>query len=257
MPWHQNWLVDIDYNRVDLVKEGANSQAHIKLFKSKGENGMDIKDILAKMKPEHAAAINQVIKAKDDEIANMADDKKKLEDEVDTLKKASEEDTPAEQTEEEILKSVKDPAVKQLLETQIAKAKAAEEAVRIAKAKELETEAIAKAKEVPNLGAEEVKLAEVYKKLKDVDAELCEDVFGIFKAASAMVAEGGVLSEVGKSATGEEQTGGGSEEAAWSKIEQAATEVAKSRGLSQTMAISAVIKERPELYNEYIKAQVR
>lgn len=255
MPWHKTWLVDIDYDRVDLVKEGANSMAKIKLFKSKGDLTMnpELQALIAKMKPEHQAQLNLILKAKDDEIA---DAKKEAEDAKEELEKVKSQSTApnAETPEEEILKTVKDPAVKALLETQIAKTKAAEAVAKSLKAAEEEKEAIAKAKEVPNLGAEETKLAEVYKKLKTVDENLCNDVFGIFKAASAMVAQGGVLEEIGKTAA-DAGTLATSEEEAWNKIEKAAEEIAKSNNLSKAASISKAISENPELYQAYLKAQ--
>jgi hypothetical protein len=258
MPWHKNQLLEPEYTRVDLVKEGANSKAHIKLFKSKGGgNPMTFEEILKSLKPEHADVIQKALdaekkKADDAEAAKKVaeDDAKAAKDEVEKSKAPAAGDSP-----EEILKSVKDPAVKALLETQIAKAKIAEEEVRKARETQLNSEAIAKAKEVPNVGAEEAVLADVYKKLKNVDSQLCEDVFGIFKAASAMVAEGGVLTEVGKSAGTQANEGNTSEAAAWDKIEKKAQEVAVAKGIKQAAAITEVIKAHPELYDAYIKAQ--
>lgn len=253
MPWHQNYLVNIDYNRVDLVKEGANSKAHIKLFKSKGGNTMNFDELLTKLQPEHAQIITDVIKSKDDAIADIQG---KLDAEIEKSKNVPAAPV-AGQSEEEILKSVKDPAVKALLETQIAKAKAAEDLVRKAREEKLDAEAIAKAKEVPGIGAEEAKMAEVYKKLKTVDATLCEDVFGIFKSASALVNQSGAFQEIGKSAgEGASTTVGASDEAtAWDAIEKAAEPIAKSKGINLANAVSEVIKTRPELYEAYLKAQ--
>lgn len=248
MPWHKNYLIQPDYSRVDLVKEGANSQAQIKLFKSKGDLPMDqLKDIVAKMKPEHQAQINLVLKQKDDTIAALEEEVKKA--------KAEPVAPVAGQTEEEILKSVKDPAVKALLETQIAKAKAAEEVAKQLKDEQDAKEAIAKAKEVPNIGAEENQLAEVYKKLQKVDKTLCDDVFGIFKAASALVNEGGVLKEIGKSA-GTNTDPAGNTEDAWAQIEKAAEKIAKESNISQASAIAKACKENPELYKQYLDAQM-
>jgi colicin import membrane protein len=251
MPWHKTKLINPEYTRVDLVKEGANSQAHIKLFKSKGGESMELKDILAKMKPEHAAVIQKAIDEAEAEAKKAEAAKKAAEDAVEKMKSEPKEPA-AGASQEEILKTVKDPAVKALLETQIAKAKAAEDEVKKARELQLSNEAVTKAKEVPNIGADEATVMEVYKKLKAVDSDLCENVFGIFKSASAMIAEGGVLSEIGKS-TGTEVAG--DENAAWDKIEKKAEEVAKSSNITQAAAISKVIQDNPELYSEYLKAQ--
>lgn len=253
MPWHKNWLKNIEYDRVDLVKEGANSQAHIKLFKSRGGEVMNFEDIMKSLKPEHAQIVSDVIKSKEDEVSKAEVAKKAAEDALEELKKNAPQPT-ANQSEEEILKSVKDPAVRSLLEAQISKTKAAEAQVKKALDEKLSNEAISKAKEVPNLGAEEQTLADVYKKLKNVDAELCDNVFGIFKAASALVNEGGALSEIGKSA-GTDTVATGSEEEAWDKIEKKAEEIAKARDIKKNAAISVAISEHPELYNAYLKAQ--
>lgn len=255
MPWHQNFLLEPDYNRVDLVKEGANSQAKIKLFKSKGGTGMNPEEILKGLKPEHQAVMAEFIKSKDDAVADIQkalDNEKALRVKAEDIAKSA----PApDASPEEILKSVKDPAVKALLETQIAKAKVAEEEVRKSRELALESEAIAKAKEVPNLGADEATLTDVYKKIKAVDAETAENVFGIFKAASALVNAGGAFQEVGKSAPGEATTGAGAEDAAWDKIQAKASEIAKAENINNAQAISKTISEYPELYNEYLKAQ--
>src|SRR5690606_2471662 len=118
-------LIDPDYNRVDLVKEGANSKTHIKLFKSRGGNVMTLQEIIAKMTPEHAKVVTDAF----DAIQKTADDAAKELEKVTKAKEAAEtalqeaEVAKAaanpETAEEEIVKSVKDPAVRALLETQI------------------------------------------------------------------------------------------------------------------------------------------
>lgn len=238
-PWHKTQMIDIEYDRVDLVGEGANSQAFIKLFKSKkGGNTMDLEQILKAMKPEHAEVVRKALEAKEQE----GIEKGKKDNEV----------PAAGSTEEDILKSVKDPAVKALLETQIAKTKAAESVAKALREEQDGKEAISKAKEVPNIGAEEAKLAEVYKKLKSVDSTLCDDVFGIFKAASALVNEGGAFTEVGK---GSEGYTGADEATVWAKIEAVADGISKSKNISKSSAISEAIQSNPTLYSEYLKAQ--
>ena len=249
MPWHQTWLTDIEYDRVDLVKEGANSKAHIRLLKSKkGGTTMNFEEILKGMKPEHKTVIEEFIaKQKQDTEAKLQEAQQEIE-----KLKGEKEPAPG-ASEEEILKSIKDPAVRKLMETQIAKTKAAEEEVRKSREAESQREAIAKAKEVPNLGAEESQLAEVYKKLKHVDDQLAEDVFGIFKAANALIADGGAFTEVGKSAGAGE--GGLSEGDAWAAIEAKAEEITKSTKMSHADAVTKVIKENPAMYAAYVKAQ--
>lgn len=254
MPWHVNQLLNPEYTRVDLVKEGANSQAHIKLFKSKGGGLMNIQELLSKMKPEHASIVTEAIeKAKTDaqadvatQIADLEKAKKDAEDAL-IIQKGKTEGT----TEEDILKSVQDPAVRTFLEKQMAKTAAAEAAIRKAKEEQLEAEAIAKAKEVPAVGATTEQIADIYKGLAD-KPEIRETVFGIFKAASAMSAESTAFQEVGKSAASADNAT--SADAAWDQIEKAA-KVFEGQGLTAAQAVTKAINENPELYSAYIANQ--
>lgn len=251
MPWHKTWLVDLEYNRVDLVKEGANSQAHIKLFKSRGGSTMDLEKLLASLKPEHAEIVKTALKEAEDKVAQAEQVAKEA---TDKLKEAEEKAAPEGNTEEEILKSVKDPAVRALLETQIAKTRAAEEEVRKAREAEVNREAISKAKEVPGVGADEETLAGIYKKLKNIDADLCEQVFGVFKSASALINDAGAFTTTGKDAPGA-QYSAADEEAAWGAIEKAADAIVAKEGISKSAAVTKAIKENPALYEQYLKAQ--
>lgn len=252
MPWHKTELIDPEYTRVDLVKEGANSQAHIKLFKSRGGIGMNPEEILAKLDPSHRTVLEKALKDAKDAEAVAKDAADKAQKELQDLKDSQNINKSADP--EEILKSVKDPAVRALLETQIAKTKIAEDEVRKAREAALETEAIAKAAEVPAIGAEQEGLVKLYKTLKLMNADVCEEVFGIFKAASALATSGKAFSEVGK--VGAAADTAVNEEAAWNAIEKAADEIKKSSPeLSQAVAIKKAINENPELYNEYLKAQ--
>lgn len=58
-------ITDLTIDRVDLVEEGANSAAFIRLYKSRGEK-MSYESILKSLKPEHAEVIKaEVAKAKE------------------------------------------------------------------------------------------------------------------------------------------------------------------------------------------------
>lgn len=57
----KTFLVDLSLDRVDLVKEGANSKAHIKLLKRKELQTMNFEEIMKTLKPEHAAVITKAI----------------------------------------------------------------------------------------------------------------------------------------------------------------------------------------------------
>lgn len=256
MPWHKSWLVDIEYDRVDLVKEGANSKAHIRLIKSKkGGDEMKFEEIIAKLKPEHAEVIQNVIKEKEESFAELQKQLEEATAEIEKLKEgAAAQNESASDNPEEILKSVKDPAIRSLLETQIAKAKAAEAEVRKVREAQLQAEAIAKAKDVEGLGTETDKLVEVYKKLTDTNESLRDEVFGILKAASEVVKQSKAFDEFGASGAGSE-TVVTTEQEAWNLIEKAADEIAKSKNITKSKAISEAIAQNPELYDQYLKAQ--
>lgn len=258
MPWHQNWLIDPDYNRVDLVKEGANSQAFIALIKSKGgKTAMKFEEILKSLNPEHAAIIQKAVNDAAEETKEAKQMAKLAQDEASEAKgevakmKAALPPAPG-TSEEDILKTVKDPAVKALLESSIAKTKLAEANSLRLMNEQSDKESIVKAKELPKVGADEAKLAEVYKKLKIADPALCEDVFGIFKAANALITDGAVFKEMGSGKGGEGST---TAEAAWSAIEAAGTLIAKSANVSQQVGVQKAMEANPELYAAYLRAQ--
>lgn len=252
MPWHQNWLVDMELNRVDLVKEGANSLAFIRLIKSKGGKSMPtFEEIVKALKPEHQTVVNEYVQGLQAEVQKARAEAQAAQEAFAKAKNA-EGPAPGASTEE-ILKSIQDPAVRTLLEQQIAKAKIAEEELRKAREAQLEQEAIAKAKEVSHIGAAEDDLKELYKSLKSVDVELCDKVFGILKSASAVARDGDVFKEIGKSAG--DGGSSASEDQAWNKIEQAADVIVKEKNISKAAAIREVINSNPALYDEYLRSQ--
>lgn len=249
-------IMKLDVNRVDLVDEGANSAAFIKMYKRRETNdSMELKDILSKMKPEHAAIVSaEIEKAKKEIPAETATalqtnetDLAKAKDELEVAKKAC---TDAENklkdmekedktNTEDVMKSL-DPAVKALFDKMQA---TADEAVNKAKALEesnLTTVAIAKAKELSFIPVEEEKLVTI---MKSASPEVIE----VLKAANKCIGEGGLFTEVGK-ARGNSANGD-----AWDKIEKKADELSKSEQISKQKAISQVIKENPDLYREYLK----
>lgn len=254
MPWHVTELLNADYNRVDLVKEGANSQAQIMLFKSKGGISMNFEDVLKGLKPDHAAVItahiDSITKTKDDAYSVLEKAKK---DSDEALEAANIEKAASEKSEEEIIKGIKDPAVRALMEQQVRKTKAAEAEVIKTREATVNAEAIAKSKELAGIGSDEETLTGVYKSLTTLDVTVRDNVFGVLKAAQAVIAEGGLTTEIGKSAPGAGTLQ--SETDAWGAIETAATEIAKTRSIAQAAAITAVINEQPALYDAYMKAQ--
>lgn len=275
-----NLVIDLDINRVDFVDEGANSASFIELYKRKEKStNMDVKEILSKMKPEHASVIESAInkakedlatvtaerdtaqqelaKAKEDlgaantELANKAS-------EIETLKakgctKKYNEETCKECDKRESCKKAASgtgfdeeetmksmpEAARELFAKMKAQKEAAEEELRKSKDAEQQAEAVAKAAQLKALPVESEKLVQV---IKGCSSELM-DVLSTINAAI----EGTVLGEFGKSNT---NTSGAD---AWSKIEAKAEEVAKRDGVTKQKAVSIAIKENPDLYKEYLQ----
>ena len=242
-----NLLIDLVVDRVDLVDEGANSAAFIKLYKRKEmETGMDFNEIISKLKPEHAEVIQaELAKAKaevPEEIAKeLSDTKVELETLKVELEKFKEEakkskEPVQEENFEEVLKNL-DPAVQKVFKSLQAQKEAAEQIAKQLQEQKEEEEAIAKARALKALPVEEEKLVQVVKGVSD-------DVYEILKSAAKALEESILFEEIGKSDTGTID--------AWSKIEKKAEEIAKRDGITVEKAISVVINENPELYKEYL-----
>ena len=244
-----NLLMDLVVDRVDLVDEGANSAAFIKLYKRKERDAtMDFNEIIAKLKPEHAEVIQEEIaKAKaevPEEIAKeLSDTKEKLETTESELTKMKEDvnkaKEPAEEENfEEVIKSL-DPAVQKVFKSLQTQKEAAEQIAKQLSEQKEEEEAIAKAKSLKALPVEEEKLVQVVKGISD-------DVYEILKSAAKVLEESDIFEEVGKG------KGDAGSIDAWSRIEKKAREVAKRDGITIEKAIGVVINENPELYKEYL-----
>ena len=242
-----NLLIDLVVDRVDLVDEGANSAAFIKLYKRKEmETGMDFSEIISKLKPEHAEVIQaELAKAKaevPEEIAKeLSDTKKALEESKAELEKFKEEvkkskEPTQEENFEEVLKNL-DPAVQKVFKSLQAQKEAAEQIAKQLQEQKEEEEAIAKARALKVLPVEEEKLVQVVKGVSD-------DVYEILKSVAKVLEESDIFEEIGKSNAGTTD--------AWSRIEKKAEEIAKRDGITLEKAISVVINENPELYREYL-----
>jgi hypothetical protein len=266
-----NLILELEVNRVDLVDEGANSAAFIKLYKRKeSTNHMELEAIIASMKPEHAEVIKAAIakakgevpqetvteltKAKADLATVSADLTVKTEELAkacnslkETTEKAKELQAKVDGMEtnkpdkmEEVMKGL-DPAVQEIFKSLRSQKEAAETLVKEMNNQKITDAAIAKAKELKSLPVEETKLVEVVKSIPD-------EVFEILKAANAAIEAGGQFTEVGKS------KGGQGSIDAWTKIEKKADEIAKEdTKLTKQQAIAKAIKDNPDLYREYLK----
>lgn len=271
-------LDDLVVDRVDLVDEGANSAAFIEFFKRKEKSTpMEFSEILSKLKPEHAEVVQQYVESlngdlekartdletanntiveKDNAIAEANDALAKANDELDTIKANSDvclcknatyEDgvctvcgKPAKSTsfdETEVLKSMPEPMRAEFLKMREQK-EAAEEQVRKAREEKIEAEAIAKANTLKSLPVEQDVLVSI---LKNCD----QSVIDVLTSAAAAI-DSAVLNEVGKSGQGHAELD------AWDKIEAEAEKVVERDNVTKQKAIATVIKEKPELYNEYI-----
>lgn len=240
-----NILFDLEVDRVDLVDEGANSAAHIKLYKRKEHDPMNLKEILAKMKPEHVDVINAEIAksttASEDVKAELIKAKEELAKAKEDLAKANE-PAASDVSQEDVIKSLS-PEVQAVFKSLNAQKEVAETIVKQLNDEKIEKDAIAKAKELKAIPVEESKLVEV---VKTASPEL----FEVLKAASkAIGAE--VLGEVGKSASNTDFSST-SKNDNWAKIEKMADALV-TKDITKAKAITMVVKQNPELYNGYVK----
>ncbi len=260
-------LTDLIINRVDLVDEGANSEAYIELFKRK-ESKMGLQEILAALQPEQAEVVKSAIAALEqekgiaeattkvvtEELAKSKVDLQKVEADLEIAKKASKKcecNGEADETgtckvcglakaamdEAEVMKSLPE-AIRKSFATLKLQKEAAEAEISKAKDAECTAVAIAKAASLKALPVEVTKLVEV---LKSAPADLI-DMLTTINAAI----ESTVLDEVGKAKSAD-----GAD--AWANIEKKAVDVATRDKVTKQRAIATVIHENPELYKEYLK----
>lgn len=278
-------LEDLVIDRVDLCDEGANSEAFIELFKRKEQSSMDVKEVLSKMKPEHAKIIQDAfdasatsLKEAQDSVASITKERDDAKTELETTQKTLEETKKALEDMQEAnkphpedcdcpeCKAKREAAEKDKAssgnasfdqtETFKSMPKEVQDYLNTLKVqKETAEEELRKSKEAA-VEAEAVAKAE---SLKAIPVEK-EKLVGILKTATPELIElltvmntaieGTVLGEVGKSASGSSDTGAAD---AWGKIDAKATELAKSKNITKAKAVSEVIKENPELYREYLE----
>lgn len=243
-----NMMTDLVIDRVDLVEEGCNSAAFIRLYKSRGEK-MSYESILKSLKPEHAEVIeaemakakealdtaNQTITEKSAEIEDLAKKLEEAENKEDETAKATSFD------ETEVIKAMPEQA-QQLFAKMRAQKEAAEEELRKSKEAEAEADAINKANALKSLPVEQSALVAFIKENPNT--------FDMLSSIAAAI-DGAVFNEVGKSREGEqfENTADG----AWGEIEKEAKAIAEAENMTQQAAIAAVIKRKPELYQKYLE----
>jgi hypothetical protein len=281
-----NIILDLEVDRVDLVDEGANSEAFIKLYKRKETSAdMDFNEILEKMKPEHAQivkdelaktkteATSEVEKAKteittelekaktdlataNEEIAKMKADAEALTVELEKAKNCSECGKAKGTTEtckacgehNKMMKSADVDEVMKSLDPSV------QEVFKSLKAQKEAAEEVVKQINAKRVEEEAIAKAKDLKAIPVEEAKLVSlmkgitpEVYEVLKAANAAIENSGLLDTVGKA------KGGDNNQDAWAKIEKKAEEyLTADTKLTKQMAIAKAVKENPDLYKEYL-----
>lgn len=260
MPDGLDLVLDLVVDRVDLVDEGANSEAHIQLFKRKEkETNMDFEQILKSMDPAQAEVIKaEVAKAKAEVPAETAAELEKVKqdvakaeekyqsafDEAEAMKsKVKELQKPDELSFEEVLKSM--PAdvqtvMKRLNDQKVAAEKMASELAE----KALQEEAVAKADSLKALPVEKEALVKI---LKEATPEVVE----VLKAANKAIEETVPFTEVGKDKK-DTAVSTADAEHAWEQIEKKAEAISAEQKVTKQKAISIAVEQNPDLYRKYL-----
>ncbi len=167
---------------------------------------------------------------------------------------AKEEEAPAvEASEDEILKSAPEAVIKMVeaaraeKATAVAKAAAAEEALRKERDERADAESVEKARATYGaLAIDAEKVGPALRKLSLIDSELAKSIETALTVASGQMESANIFAEIGKAKSGTAGT-------AWEQIEA----VAKAKfegGNSATFetAMAEALAENPALYNEYL-----
>lgn len=279
-------LEDLVIDRVDLCDEGANSEAFIELFKRKEQSSMDVKEVLSKMKPEHAKLIQDamdasaaslkeaqdsvaaITKERDDVMTKLDATKRLLADANKALDDMKEEHKPhpdgcdcpeCKAKREAAAKDSKGSGNASFDQTETFKSMPKEVQDYLATLKTQKEAAESELRKSKEAAAEAEAVAKA-ESLKAIPVEK-EKLVGILKTATPELIElltvvntaieGTVLGEVGKSA--QNSIGSADANDAWSKIDAKAVELTKSKGITKAKAVSEVIRENPDLYREYLK----
>lgn len=279
-------LEDLVIDRVDLCDEGANSEAFIELFKRKEQSSMDVKEVLSKMKPEHAKLIQDamdasaaslkeaqdsvaaITKERDDAKAELETTQKSLADAQKALDDMKEEHKPhpdgcdcpeCKAKREAAAKDSKGSGNASFDQTETFKSMPKEVQDYLATLKTQKEAAESELRKSKEAAAEAEAVAKA-ESLSAIPVEK-EKLVGILKTATPELIElltvvnaaieGTVLGEIGKSA--HNSTGSVNANDAWAKIDAKAAELAKSNNITKAKAVSEVIRENPELYREYLE----
>lgn len=112
--------------------------------------------------------------------------------------------------------------------------------------KEFVDKASSEYKHIPSINAED--LGSVVKSLHDLDPAIAEKIESVLKASDTAIEKGGLFDEIGKKSTTTEEGG-----TAYEKMRRtAAAMVQKGEAGSIEKAIDTVMKNNPELYQDYL-----
>jgi len=247
-------LTNLVIDRVDLVDEGANSEAFIQLYKRKeNTSNMNFTDIISKMNADEAKIVQAELDRLNDELSKSTTSNETLTKQVGELtvnleksnnqvNALNEQITKVKDTsEDEILKSLSEPA-KEIFKKMKLQKETAEEEVRKAAEAQVNAEAVAKASSLKALPVEQSELVNVIKKAD-------KDVISMLEAVNKAI-EDNVLVE--KGASGDLNTTVLTKNEAWSKIEKRATAISAAEQITFEKAIQKVIETEKELYKQYV-----
>lgn len=251
-----NLVTALLIDRVDLVEEGANSEAFIQLFKRKEPMLMDYDQVISSMDETNAAIIKSKVAELETANTTLAASNETLntdltvtksalaEKEAELKAKEDKEKEDLEKTafdEEEVMKSLPEP-LKAVLASAKARAAVAEEELKKAKEVKDHEEAVTKAAQLKSLPVKEEDLITV---LKSKNASFEAILFAAAKALdeNVLVEKGHSKKELAKTA-----------DSAWDAIEVEAQRIQKSTsGITKEAAIKQAMNENPDLYDTYVR----
>lgn len=112
----------------------------------------------------------------------------------------------------------------------------------------LTAEYIEKAKALKNIAQKPEEFGIILKQITQAAPEQAKTLYEILKAADASLSKAGLFAEIGTSGNGEATT-------AWGKIEKSAEAMATKEKITKAEAVSRIMEENPQLYNDYLNEQ--
>lgn len=275
-----NRLKNLFINRVDLVKEGDNPEAHIALFKSKealeGGEGGDLGNDISLMAHNEGImklfhAFKSIFSTKGDDgtvefemkkfLESLPEDQRKGVEEV--MTKKNEEVTNLTKsvadltvkveelskstntnTDEDVWKGL-NPELRKMFEAQQKRAEDAEIlAKKLQDDKEIEVY-VGKARQFDKLSIKVEELGPVLKRVAQTDAKDYTYLEAVLKAANEAIEKGSLFNSFG--------TDGDGAPGAYEKAIAMASEMVQksANGLSASDALTQVWRNNPDLYNQY------